>query len=185
MLKDKIVLGDKGQEANVVIKQALVKLSWNAGVDLDLMAFYKTKTGEEGAVFTKLLGGSQGDMNAFPFIQLSEDAGVGAVAGSNIEELRIMKLDDMAEVNIVALNYTDAKSGSSKTFSNYDGKINIIQDNGEQFEVPLTSTQSGVAAVICKIDNSSMIGAKLINVNEVVDLPTLVNTIPGATKLIN
>ena len=43
-------------------------------------------------------GGTLGNLNGFPFIQLSGDAGVGAKGGDNEETLRIAKLDDLAEV---------------------------------------------------------------------------------------
>ena len=44
--------------------------------------------------------------------------------------------------------------------------------------------KKGHVAVICKIDNTSPMGAKLVNMNEIMDLGTFVNKIPGAKALI-
>ncbi len=174
-------LQQKGAHAYVPVKQLLVKLQWQAAVDLDLMAFYKTKDGRTGGIYsTNYAGGSQGDLNAFPFIELSGDAGVGAAGGSNEETLRISKLDNMAEVYICALNFTDASSGKNSPFSNYDGRVEILDDTGKSYVVPLDSRDKGMVAVIAKIDNTDFMGAKLINENNVIDLNQFLNTLPGA-----
>ncbi len=105
-IKPKVVLENKGDEAYVSVKQLLVTLKWTADVDLDLMAFYETKDGKKGGVFSNLYpGGSLGSLNTFPYIELSGDEGVDAKGGDNEEVLRITKLDDMVEVYIT-INYT-------------------------------------------------------------------------------
>jgi len=46
------------------------------------MAFYKTKDGRTGGVYSdNYAGGSLGDLNGFPYIELSGDEGVGAAGG--------------------------------------------------------------------------------------------------------
>ena len=78
-----------------MFKQLKVSLIWTSAVDLDLMAFYKTKDGRTGGVYSNnYAGGSLGDLNQFPFIQLAGDEGVGALGGDNREDLRIANLDD-------------------------------------------------------------------------------------------
>lgn len=176
-------LKQKGAEAYVSVKQLLVKLQWHSAVDLDLMAFYKAKDGRVGGVYSSnYAGGSLGDLNAFPFIQLSGDEGVGATGGNNEEVLRISKLDEMAEVYICALNFTDASSGNNSTFSHYDGRVELLDDSGKSYLVPLDANNAGMVAVIAKIDNSDFMGAKLINQNEVIDLKQFLNTMPGASN---
>ena len=183
-LKAKVMLKTKGEEANISMKQLVVKLKWTASVDLDLMAFYKNKDGGEGAVFSNLIpGGSLGDLNVPPYIKLSGDAGVGATGGDNEEELRITKLDDIAELYIVALNYTDSSKGIKSTFDKYDGGIVMIDDKGESISVPLNSSEQGNIAIVAKIDNTNPIGAKLVNENRVVSLDTFKNEIPAGNKL--
>ena len=183
-LKPKITLSTKGEEAFVTIKQMVVTLRWRAAVDLDLMAFYKTKDGRVGGVFSSnYQGGTMGSLNAFPFIQLSGDAGVGAAGGDNEEVLRIAKFDDMAEVYICAINFTDAVANSEKAFSNYDAEVIVQDDTGEAVAVPLNSTQAGTVAVIAKMEDGGMMGSKLVNVNQVVNMRTFKAEFPGADKL--
>jgi uncharacterized protein involved in tellurium resistance len=177
-------LKEKGQDAFVPVKQLMVTLKWTKGVDLDLMAFYKAKDGREGGVFSdQYPGGNRGELNDFPFIQLDQDAGVGATGGDNEETLRIVKMDDLAEVYICALNYTDAAAGKQVSFAEYDGHVEVMDDKGESFAVPLDSTDTGHAAVVAKIDNSNPIGAKLINENRILSLSDFFSQIPGASAL--
>ena len=124
-----------------------------------------------------------GALNNFPFIQLSGDAGVGATGGMNEEVLRITKLDDMAEVYICTVNFSDAVKNKSAFFSSYDGHVFLVDDKGESVAVPLDSRDSGTVAVIAKIDNSGFMGAKLVNENRVMDMNTFQSTIPGANLL--
>jgi uncharacterized protein involved in tellurium resistance len=183
-IKAKVVLKQKGDEAFVPIKQLMVQLKWTKGVDLDLMAFYKSKDGQEGGVFSdQYPGGNRGDLNAFPFIQLDQDAGVGATGGENEETVRITKLDDISEVYLCALNYTDASAGKEVSFAEYDGHVMVIDDSGESFGVPLDSPDKGHVVVIAKLDNSSPMGAKLVNENSVMSLSDFFNNVPGAKAL--
>lgn len=183
-IKAKVTLKKKGEEAYLAIQQLRVALKWTAAVDLDLMAFYKAKDGRVGGVFSdNYAGDSMGSLNAFPFIQLSEDAGVGATGGENEEVLLLTKLDELAEVYICALNFTDALQNRPQAFSSYDAYVEVRDDKGASIGVPLDSTQPGTVAVIAKIDNSGFMGAKLLNENRILDLPTFQATIPGANLL--
>jgi len=183
-LKPKIILKKKGEEAFIALKQLMVKLQWTAGVDLDLMAFYQTKEGKVGAVFSNnYAGGSMGNLNSFPYIQLSGDAGVGATGGNNEETLRITKLDDLAQLYICTINFTFAKTKQNTAFNRYDARVLIVDDTGEAIAVPLDSETPGTVAIIAKIDNTGFMGPRLINENYVLDLPSFQETIPGAKLL--
>ncbi len=185
-LKAKVTLKTKGEEAYIPVKQLMVTLKWTADVDLDLMAFYKAKDGRTGGVFSdNYPGGAMGSLNSFPYMQLSGDAGVGAVGGDNEEVLRITKLDDLEELYICTLNYTDATQKKESSFSEYDGGVVVTDSKGESVAVPLDSTEKGHVAIIAKIDNSNPIGAKMINENRIIDLATFSETIPGANLLMN
>ncbi len=183
-LKAKITLKKKGEQAYLSLRQLVVSLKWSAAVDLDLMAFYKSKDNQVGGVFSdNYQGGSMGSLNSFPYIQLSEDAGVGATAGENQEILRITKLDDLAEVYICAVNFTDASQNRPNSFAQYDAHVLLVDDRGESIAVPLDSTTPGTVAVIAKIDNTGFMGAKLINENQILDLNSFQSQIPGANTL--
>jgi len=193
-IKDKITLNDKGADANIPdlsdaskVEQAKVTLSWQSAVDLDLQAFIKQKDGRITGIFSEELpNGNYGDLNAFPFMKLSGDAGVGAEGGDNKEDLVIAKIDETVEsIYICALNYTEAKNGNNVAFSQYDAKINFIfmaNNEKSEFEVPLNSSEMGVGAVIAKIENGG-ITPTIQNSSEVMDLAKYVQDIPGADAL--
>lgn len=174
----------KGATAQLgAFNQLKIQLKWTSAVDLDLMAFYKTKSGKVGGVYSEnYSSGSLGDLNMFPFMQLSEDAGVGAVGGDNQEEMRIVKLDDIDELYICALNFTDAIVGNNNNFLRYDAKVVVATDNGEQHSISLDSNAQGTVAIICKF-KSGFLGTELLNDSSVIDFNTFKSTIPGASAL--
>ena len=184
-IKSKVEVKEKGQTANLpTVKQLIATLTWDTELDLDLMAFYKTKNGEIGSVYSNLLGGSLGDLNGPPYMMLSGDAGVGASAGAHSEELKIVDLADIATLNIVAFNYTAAKNKeASASFAGSNGKVTVLDENGNAFEVPLTATSAGTAALICSIDNTSPIGATIKCENTVYSTEDFVTKVEGASVL--
>ncbi|QTA84899.1 TerD family protein [Desulfonema magnum] len=177
-------LKQKGTKADIgAFKQMKVSLTWRSAVDLDLMAFYKTGDGRTGGVYSdNYAGGTLGDLNQFPFIELSGDEGVGAVGGENSEDMRIVKLDDFEELYICALNFTDASSGTDKVFADYDARVDVVTDRGESHTVVLDSQQPGPVAVICKFAGG-LISNSLINDSEVMRLEEFRSRIPGASEL--
>ncbi|TVQ48179.1 MAG: stress response protein [Gloeocapsa sp. DLM2.Bin57] len=184
-LKAKITLDQKGEQAFISIKQLLVKLTWTASVDLDLMAFYEAKDGRTGGVISdNYPGGTLGNLNEFPYMQLSGDEGVGAQGGDNEEVIRISRLDDLATVYICTINYTDAIEKKESSFSQYDGGVIVIDEKGDSIAIPLNSDEPGHVAVIAKIDNTSPIGAKLSNENRIISLDTFAATIPGSHVIV-
>lgn len=174
----------KGASAQLgSFSQLMVTLSWTSAVDLDLMAFYKTKSGQVGGIYSdNYSGGSMGNLNAFPFMQLSGDAGVGATGGDNREEMRILKLDDIEELYICALNFTDASQGNNNSFVSYDAKVEVVTDKGERHTTSLDSNARGTVATICKF-TSGFMGMQLVNDSSVMDFNTFKNTVPGASAI--
>lgn len=185
-IKEKIVLREKGEVAALpVIKQLVVNLRWSSSIDLDLMAFYQGKDGSVGGIYTSLLGGNTGDLNKFPWISLDKDDGVKSSTLDKSESLKIFKLDGVERIFLVALNYTDARNNNLvASFSNYNGLIEVVDDTGKAFEVPLKDPSAGVAALIATIDNSSPIGATLKRDDRVMSLEELVTSVPGARALV-
>ena len=177
-------LKQKGASAMIGdFKQLKVSLIWTSSVDLDLMAFYKTKDGKVGGVYSdNYAGGSLGDLNKFPFMQLSGDEGIGAIGGNNREEMRIVRLDDFEELYIVAVNFTDAFSGSNKVFDDYDARVEVVTDRGDTHVVSLDSRTPGTVAVLCKF-KSDFMGTKLVNDSMVMSFNQFQSAIPGASAL--
>ena len=178
-------LKQKGESAAIGdFNQLTVSLIWTSAVDLDLMAFYKTKDGRtEGVYSDNYSGGNMGTLNSFPFMQLSGEAGVGATGGDNREEMQISKLDDIEELHVVAVNFTDASSGgANKVFADYDARVEVQTDRGENHVIKLDSHNPGSVAVLCKF-TSSFMGAQLANDSSVMNFDSFKSTVPGASSL--
>jgi len=189
-IKPKLELKAKGEVANLPTVKALkVTLGWSSSVDLDLMAFYERKDGgDAGGVFSDQISGdakSLGDLNAFPFMQLSGDAGVAKAAeGEESEELRVTKLDDISKLYIIALNYTGAKAKDvTASFGTYNGHVQILDELGNSFNVPLGAMEQGTVAHIATIDNTGALGATLKREDVVMGFGEFIEKIPGAKLL--
>jgi tellurite resistance protein TerA len=153
-------LKQKGSEANVGgFKQLMVSMKWTTAADFDLAAAYEDKQGKQGLVYF----GELGDLNAFPFMQLSGDEGVGDTGGDNEETMRITKLDDMKYVWLLCWDYGKVQEGAPARFKESDVSMTVMDDQGTSHKVDLDTGDMGNVALIATIDNSSAIGAKLIN----------------------
>lgn len=153
-------LKQKGSEANVGgFKQLMVTMKWTTAADFDLAAAYEGKDGKQGLVYF----GEQGDLNAFPFMQLSGDEGVGDTGGDNEETMRITKLDDMKYVWLLCWDYGKVQDGAPARFADSDVNMTVMDDKGASHNVNLDTGDMGNVALIATIDNSSPVGAKLIN----------------------
>lgn len=182
-LKQKLTLQNKGQQVAIAVEKLQVVLQWRAAVDLDLMAFYKAKDGRIGGIFSdNYPGGTLGSLSQFPFIQLSADAGVDAKSGDHHELLVIERLDEMAEVYVCTLNYTDAAARRDSAFANYDGAVVVSDSTGHTVEIPLNAKEKGQVAVIAHIECGTGV-ASLKNANTIMSLGQFFQNIPGASHL--
>jgi tellurite resistance protein TerA len=156
-------LKQKGEQANVGgFKQLMIAMKWTTAADFDLAAAYEGKDGKIGLVYF----GELGDLNKFPFMQLSGDEGVGDKGGQNEETMRIAKLDDLKNVWLICWDYGKVKDGSAARFKDSDVNLSIIDDKGTTYNVKLDTGDMGNVAVIATIDNTSAIGAKLVNTSK-------------------
>ncbi|MCP4112037.1 MAG: hypothetical protein GY749_42010 [Desulfobacteraceae bacterium] len=153
-------LKQKGSEANVGgFKQLMVSMKWTTAADFDLAVAYETKEAKQGLVYF----GELGDLNTFPFMQLSGDEGVGDTGGDNEETMRITKLDNMKYVWILCWDYGKVQDGAPARFKESDVSLNVMDDKGASHNVTLDTGDLGNVALIATIDNSSPVGAKLVN----------------------
>jgi uncharacterized protein involved in tellurium resistance len=183
-LKPKLTLAGKGEQASIVVTKLKVVLEWSAPVDLDLMAFYRAKDGRTGGVFSDgYPGGNRGSLKTFPFIKLSADSGIDQKSEYHQEELIVERFDDMSELYICALNYTDAAEQRNSAFANYGGQVTATDNKGHSIVVPLNATQEGHVAVIVKILQDSDGEAVLKNENLILSLGQFFESIPGAVLL--
>lgn len=153
-------LKQKGEAAQLGgMKQFLVSLKWTTAADFDLAAAYETKDGKLGLVYF----GELGSLNEFPFMQLSGDEGVGDAGGDNEETMRVMKLDDHKYVWLFAWDYGAVTDGKPARFGGSDASITLMDDTGANHEVKLATGEMGNVVCMATVDNSSPMGAKLVN----------------------
>jgi uncharacterized protein involved in tellurium resistance len=134
-----------------------------------LAALYESKDGQKGMVYY----GNRGDLNAFPFMQLSGDEGVGDTGGNNEETMRIVNLEEIKKVHLVAWDYNKVRTGETARFGSSNAAISVLDDKGESHQCLLATSDEANVAIIATIDNSSPIGAKLINRSRVARLEGL------------
>jgi len=165
-IKPKVILKQKGDFTEIAqrLTRIQVKMTWTTGVDLDLHAFYRTKTGETGHIYFA----DKGNLTQFPFIALDKDEGVGNSAGLHEENLTISSLENI-ETILIATNIFRFFGFLSKgdNFARYDGKVSLQTNAGEHIEVPLISNEIGKWCAIAAIDNSNPVAPKVININRV------------------
>ncbi len=165
-------LKQKGSEANVGgFKQLMVTMKWTTAADFDLAAAYEDKTGKKGLVYF----GELGDLNQAPYMQLSGDEGVGDSGGDNEETMRITKLDDMKYVWILCWDYGKVQDGKPARFKDSDVSLTLMDDKGTSHSVNLDTGDMGNVALLATIDNSSPVGAKLVNSSKAGTLKGLTN----------
>ena len=153
-------LAGKGASAAIEsIKQLLVTMKWTSAVDFDLFALWKAKDGTKGIVYFS----DMGNLNAKPFMKLDKDAGVGDTGGDNKETMRIEDLSTMERVHIGCWDYGAVQGGTAARFAGSDLKITIMAQSGEKNDVPIVADAMGNVILLAEIDNSSPMGAKLIN----------------------
>lgn len=156
-------LKQKGQEAQLGgIKQFMVTLKWTTATDFDLAAAYEAKDGRTGLVYF----GEMGNLNEFPFMQLSGDEGVGDTGGDNKEEMRVMKIDDMKYLWILCWDYGAVQEGKPARFAGSDVEVSVMDDSGTSHAVTLDTGNTGNVCVVATIDNSSAMGAKFMNTSK-------------------
>jgi len=165
-------LKQKGSEANVAgFKQLMVSMKWTTAADFDLASAYEDKNGKQGLIYF----GELGDLNAFPFMQLSGDEGVGDTGGDNEETMRITKLDDMKYVWLLCWDYGKIQDGAPARFKDSDVNLTVLDDKGTSHNVSLDTGDMGNVALLAVIDNSSPVGAKLVNASKAGTLKGLKN----------
>ena len=122
------------------ITEVKVQLEWGAKVDLDLAAFYTTKNGITGQVDYRIKDA--------PGIRLDTDAGVDEKGGRNEENITITALDWYKEIWFATFLFS-----SMGTYSDYDGRVTLTTNNGDDIQVPLTSTENKRYLLIAKLTN--------------------------------
>jgi len=122
--------------------------------------FHRTRSGQENEIYFA-------DCDS-PRIRLDTDAGIGDVGGQNEENITITSLDGFEEILFATKIFM--KGGS---YADYDGRVAVQTNNGDDIIVPLTSRERADWCVIAKITNGTN-GPAVTNVNRVTnEAPTV------------
>lgn len=156
----KMQLKEKNTFANAgCIRKLSVSMKWTTAADFDLAAVYEDKNGKTGIVYF----GDQGSASTYPYMCSGGDAGVGDIGGDNEETLLICRLDEMKYVWIMCWDYGKIQQGQPARFQESDILITFTDDRGNIFHVSPDNISNANAALIATIDNSSPVGAGIIN----------------------
>jgi len=145
-------------------KQIAVKMTWSTKTDFDLAALYEMKDGEKGMVYFS----EKGELNKRPFMQLSEDKGVGdtvAAGGRNEETMAITSIEETAKIHICVWDWGSVEKGEKARFEGSDVQVELKDDKGNSHIVKLDTGEIGNIVFIATIDNSGII-PKLTNTSK-------------------
>jgi len=155
-----------------------VRWIWDSEKDYDLCAFFKTKNGEEGGVFSNEYTGKKNDLGyleRFPFMTFTVDDQALLDLTPIFEEITISSLTEMEKVFFCIIGYTPALKNELTKFK---GEFELISDTGLYFEIPTVTSKKGQVLVIARvdIDDNTLL---LSSVQRVLGLGEAYNEIPG------
>lgn len=181
-LKRKVTLRRKEKPAEFTFTGLLkVKFLWQSSTDLDLCIFFKKKDGEVGGVFSSAFRQKKSDLGSlteFPYMLHKGDEAEPEAGGESVEQINIANLNEIDTAYICVLNYGKAIEGEEVNFAHDSGRIEIMSDNGDYFEVVIDAEQQGHVYHVCSIKNHEGENS-VMNEGVVMDLGTAFDKIPG------
>ena len=150
-----------------------IKIIWTTENDFDLAALIEKKLvggKEQIPTFLYFADSSKGNLNEFPFMRLSDDAGQGDTVDQtsygevNEEELKIAKIsNEIAKIHILAWDYPMVEKSDKARFKDSDIRTEMVDDNGKQYSITLDTGEFANACVMATIDCTNPVGPKIIN----------------------
>lgn len=156
-LKKKIVLRRKEKPAEFTFSGLLkIKLLWQSDTDLDLCLFFTKKDGTFGGVFSSAFRQNKSDLGTldqFPYILHKGDKPEPAEGGESVEQINVASLNEIDIANVIVLNYSKAIDGEEVNFAQDSGRVEILSDSDDYFEVNIDSPEIGHVYHVCSIKN--------------------------------
>jgi uncharacterized protein involved in tellurium resistance len=163
-------------------KRIYIDLKWIIDADLELCAFFKTKDGKEGGIFSNEYRQEKNDLGSvdkFPFMYISADDAPYRDGEPYRETIRISNLEQIESLYFLILNYDAAVENNPINFSDFKFCIELITDDGSNIEISeINCIDKGVVYLVGRIfhnDNSY----ELTNDGQVMNLARAVLEIPG------
>lgn len=181
-LKRKVTLRRKEKPAEFTFSGLLkIKLLWQSSTDLDLCIFFKKKDGNVGGVFSSAFRQKKSDLGSlteFPFMLHKGDKAEPEADGESVEQINIANLNEIETAYVCVLNYGKAIDGEEVNFAQDSGRVEIMSDSGDYFEVIIDAEQQGHVYHVCSIKNNEGENS-VMNESVVMDLGTAFDKIPG------
>lgn len=185
VIKRKIKIREKNDIGKPFTGKMKVRLKWTSDTDLDLCLFFKTKDGRTGGVFSDEYNNNVKDLGSyseFPFMKHNGDVKKPGETES-VEQIDIVKFDDIETAYVVIVNYDAALEQRSVTFAEEGGYAQVICEDGTAFEVDANSNKEGHAYLVCSITNKN--GQNYVkNESEVYTLGKAFRKIPGFERIV-
>lgn len=181
-IRRKVTLRRKEKPAEFTFSGLLkVKLLWRSSTDLDLCMFFKKKDGEVGGVFSSAFRQKKSDLGSlteFPFMLHKGDEAKPEKGGESVEQINVASLNEIDTAYVCVLNYSKAFDGEEVNFAQDSGRVEILSDDGDYFEVVIDSEEQGHVYNVCSIKNNNGENS-VMNEGVVMDLGTAYDKIPG------
>jgi len=173
-------LAKKGDSAPLDegFSQLIAKLKWGIPADFDLAAIIEKKDGSSDLLYF----GARGTDVSNPVATLSEDQGVGDSidGGENEEIMKILNLSEVDKMYIVSWDWGALQKGDPSRFNDAAANVRLefMDDKARGHNITLECGDIANCTLLATIDNSSPIGANLINESR----SCLLKGAPGTTE---
>ena len=157
-------LAQKGASAPLPASFSALKVAmqWTSAVDFDIGALIERQDGSKDFVYF----GNKGKLTDAPFVQVSEDQGVGDTGGDNEEILTVADLQGTKAIHILCWDYGSVQKGEKARFQDSDIKLRVTDDQGTDHIATLADSDAANVAVLATIENNA-VAPKLINSSQV------------------
>ncbi|MDM8546709.1 hypothetical protein [Candidatus Venteria ishoeyi] len=167
-------LDQPGTKTGIPVKRLKLRMQWHSPVDFDLAALYLNKNADYGLIYFADLG----DVDSPPYMQLSDDDGVGGLSETQTlkeEILEISRLDEIDKIWIFCWDYEQLKKGLDARFTGSDIHLEVSASHGHWVSIPIQIEHNGNIVCIAVIDNTehTQRDAQLINYNQISKLQSL------------
>jgi len=149
-------IAQKGGEAYIALKDLIICLQWATTVQFELAAVYEAKNGQRSWVHN----GDVGNLNTFPFMRLNTE--------KNNE--KILQINNLSDIKIIKLFCFDKNLVNNKQllkFKDSDIDLSLTDETKKSVLIEVDSSDIGNICHLATLDNSGIMGAKLINISQI------------------
>jgi len=151
-----LTIAQKGNDAYISLKNLTISLQWATTVQFELAVVYEGKNGQHGW----LHNGDVGYLNTFPFMCLQSEA-------NNEKTLQISSLNDIKTIQLYCWDKSLVKNKQLLKFKDSDIYLSLTDETKKNVLIEVDSNDIGNICHLATLDNTSIMGAKLINMSQI------------------